>query len=176
MIDYNLEKRKFVIGGVAIGIVTIYIIRLFTLQIMSDDYKKRCGAMEKVYMVTHQSLHQQEDKEYSPSLYYIYTHFSKRIEKVLSLKSVLFLRNGRVHYCGLMESCAARIRSIRSCKAESSTRHTSRKRAKSVDNLTCTRYDSPSAELNTCRTFPTMTPGGKTDEYPLVTTLSPNLK
>ena len=27
MIDYNLEKRKFVIGGVAIGIVTIYIIR-----------------------------------------------------------------------------------------------------------------------------------------------------
>ena len=40
MIDYNLEKRKFVIGGVAIGIVTIYIIRLFTLQIMSDDYKK----------------------------------------------------------------------------------------------------------------------------------------
>ena len=40
MIDYNLEKRKFVIGGVAIGIVTIYIIRLFTLQIMSDDYRK----------------------------------------------------------------------------------------------------------------------------------------
>ena len=25
MIDYNLEKRKFVIGGVAIGIVTLYV-------------------------------------------------------------------------------------------------------------------------------------------------------
>ena len=44
MIDYNLEKRKFVIGGVAIGIVTIYIIRLFTLQIMSDDYKKNADS------------------------------------------------------------------------------------------------------------------------------------
>ena len=39
MLDYNLEKRRFVIGGVAIAIVVIYMIRLFTLQIMSDDYK-----------------------------------------------------------------------------------------------------------------------------------------
>ena len=38
--DYNLENRRFVIGGVAIVIVVIYIIRLFTLQITSDDYKK----------------------------------------------------------------------------------------------------------------------------------------
>ena len=38
MLDYNLEKRRFVIGGVAIAIVVIYMIRLFTLQIMSDDY------------------------------------------------------------------------------------------------------------------------------------------
>ena len=37
MIDYNLEKRRFVIGEVAIAIVVIYSIRLFTLQIMSDD-------------------------------------------------------------------------------------------------------------------------------------------
>ena len=29
MIDYNLEKRRFVIGGVAIAIVVIYSIRLF---------------------------------------------------------------------------------------------------------------------------------------------------
>ena len=40
MKDYNLENRRFVIGGVAIVIVVIYIIRLFTLQITSDDYKK----------------------------------------------------------------------------------------------------------------------------------------
>lgn len=38
--EYGLENRKYVIGGVAIAIVTIYIIRLFTLQIMSDDYRK----------------------------------------------------------------------------------------------------------------------------------------
>lgn len=44
MIKYDLEKRKFVIGGVAVGIVLIYIIRLFTLQIMSDDYKKNADS------------------------------------------------------------------------------------------------------------------------------------
>ena len=37
--DYVLEKRKFVIGLVAIVIVVIYIVRLFDLQIMSDEYK-----------------------------------------------------------------------------------------------------------------------------------------
>ena len=41
MKDINdLATRKYVIGGVAILIVTVYIIRLFTLQITSDDYKK----------------------------------------------------------------------------------------------------------------------------------------
>ena len=45
MLDYNLEKRRFVIGGVATAIVVIYMIRLFTLQIMSDDYKKMPAVM-----------------------------------------------------------------------------------------------------------------------------------
>ncbi len=40
MKDYDLEYRKYVIAGVAILIVAIYIIRLFMLQITSDDYKK----------------------------------------------------------------------------------------------------------------------------------------
>lgn len=40
MKDYGLEYRKYVIAGVAILIVVIYIIRLFMLQITSDDYKK----------------------------------------------------------------------------------------------------------------------------------------
>jgi len=40
MIDYGLERRQFVIGGVAVFIVVVYIIRLFTLQITSEDYKK----------------------------------------------------------------------------------------------------------------------------------------
>ena len=30
----SLEQRKYIIGGVAILIVTVYIIRLFTLQIL----------------------------------------------------------------------------------------------------------------------------------------------
>ena len=36
----GLEYRHYVIGGVAILIVVVYIIRLFQLQISSDDYKK----------------------------------------------------------------------------------------------------------------------------------------
>lgn len=42
--DFQLEKRRWVIAGVAIAIVVIYIIRLFTLQIMSDDYKKNADS------------------------------------------------------------------------------------------------------------------------------------
>ncbi len=44
MKDYDLDKRQYVIGGVAIAVVVIYIIRLFTLQIMSDDYKKNADS------------------------------------------------------------------------------------------------------------------------------------
>ena len=40
MRDYSLDNRRYVIGGVAILIVVVYIIRLFMLQITSDDYKK----------------------------------------------------------------------------------------------------------------------------------------
>ena len=38
--EYGLENRKYVIGGVAVAVVIVYIIRLFVLQIMSDDYRK----------------------------------------------------------------------------------------------------------------------------------------
>ena len=38
------QMRKFVIGGVAIGIIVIYLIRLFTLQLWSDDYKKNADS------------------------------------------------------------------------------------------------------------------------------------
>ena len=40
MKDYNLDNRRIVIAVVAIVIVTVYILRLFQLQITSDDYKK----------------------------------------------------------------------------------------------------------------------------------------
>lgn len=44
MKDYGLENRRFVIAGIAIGIVIVYIVRLFILQIMSDDYKKNADS------------------------------------------------------------------------------------------------------------------------------------
>ena len=37
--DYNLEKRKWVIGGVITVLVIIYIVRLLTLQVTDDSYK-----------------------------------------------------------------------------------------------------------------------------------------
>ena len=40
MKDYELDNRRYVIIGAAIFIVVVYIIRLFMLQITSDDYKK----------------------------------------------------------------------------------------------------------------------------------------
>lgn len=37
--DYNLEKRKYVIGGFIIAIVIIYIIRLLNLQVLDNSFK-----------------------------------------------------------------------------------------------------------------------------------------
>ena len=44
MKENGLENRKYVISGVAVLIVTVYIIRLFALQLMSDDYKKNADS------------------------------------------------------------------------------------------------------------------------------------
>lgn len=44
MKDFNLDYRRYVIGGVAVLIIAVYIIRLFTLQLMSDDYKKNADS------------------------------------------------------------------------------------------------------------------------------------
>ena len=38
--DYDLEKRKYVIGAAAILIVLVYVVRLFDLQILTDEYKR----------------------------------------------------------------------------------------------------------------------------------------
>ncbi len=40
MKNHELDYRQYVIAGIATFIVVVYIIRLFTLQITSDDYKK----------------------------------------------------------------------------------------------------------------------------------------
>ena len=44
MKNFELEQRRLVIGGVAIFIIVIYIIRLFTLQLLSDDYKNNADS------------------------------------------------------------------------------------------------------------------------------------
>ena len=38
--DYNLEKRKYVIGGFISLLVLIYVVRLFGLQVGDDKYKE----------------------------------------------------------------------------------------------------------------------------------------
>ena len=38
--DYRFENRKFVILAIVVGIVLLFICRLFYLQILNDDYKK----------------------------------------------------------------------------------------------------------------------------------------
>ena len=42
--DYNLEKRKFVIGGFIILIVLIYLIKLFELQVCDSRYKENADS------------------------------------------------------------------------------------------------------------------------------------
>ena len=42
--DFNLEKRKYVLGGSVVLVVLVFLIRLFTLQIMSEDYKKNADS------------------------------------------------------------------------------------------------------------------------------------
>ena len=49
--DYNLEKRKLVIGGFIVAIVIIYIVRLVQLQVLDTTYKAHAdnnAFMEKV--------------------------------------------------------------------------------------------------------------------------------
>lgn len=40
----NYINRKYILGGIAIAVVIIYLIRLFSLQLMSDDYKKNADS------------------------------------------------------------------------------------------------------------------------------------
>lgn len=44
MKNFDFEKRRLVLSGVAVVIITVYLIRLFGLQIASDDYRKRADS------------------------------------------------------------------------------------------------------------------------------------
>ena len=41
MVNDELFRRRWLIIGLTFAIVTIFIIRLFTLQVASNDYKRR---------------------------------------------------------------------------------------------------------------------------------------
>lgn len=40
----NYINRKYILGGIAVAVVIIYLIRLFSLQLMSDDYRKNADS------------------------------------------------------------------------------------------------------------------------------------
>lgn len=42
--ESNYINRKYILGGIAVAVVIIYLIRLFSLQLMSDDYKKNADS------------------------------------------------------------------------------------------------------------------------------------
>ncbi len=65
MKDHTLDNRRYVIAGVAILIVVVYIIRLFTLQITSDDYKKSADSnafLKKVEYPSRGSIYDRNGK------------------------------------------------------------------------------------------------------------------
>lgn len=41
--DYTFEKRRYVLAGIAILIVLLYIFRLLSLQVMTDEYKRNAA-------------------------------------------------------------------------------------------------------------------------------------
>jgi penicillin-binding protein 2 len=41
--DYTFEKRRYVLGGITVLIVLLYIIRLLSLQVMTDEYKRNAA-------------------------------------------------------------------------------------------------------------------------------------
>ena len=43
-VKYDLEKRKYVLGGAAFVIVLLYLARLFSLQMLSDDFKRNADS------------------------------------------------------------------------------------------------------------------------------------
>ncbi|MBQ8968440.1 MAG: penicillin-binding protein 2 [Bacteroidaceae bacterium] len=42
--DHLYSNRKYVLGGVAVGIIVVYLIRLFSLQLMSEDFKRNADS------------------------------------------------------------------------------------------------------------------------------------
>jgi len=60
--DYNLEKRKFVIGGFIVVIVAIYLCHLFNLQILDEKYREIAVSNARSTKITHPSRGQIYDR------------------------------------------------------------------------------------------------------------------
>lgn len=60
--DYNLEKRKYVIGGFIVVIVAIYLWKLFDLQIRDDKYREIAVSNARSTKITHPSRGQIYDR------------------------------------------------------------------------------------------------------------------
>ena len=63
--DYNLERRKYVIGGAVLVVALLFIVRLFVLQIMSDNYKKHADSnafLKKVQYPSRGVIYDRTDK------------------------------------------------------------------------------------------------------------------
>ena len=63
--DYNPERRKYVIGGAVLVVALLFIVRLFVLQIMSDDYKKHADSnafLKKVQYPSRGVIYDRTDK------------------------------------------------------------------------------------------------------------------
>lgn len=61
--DYNLEKRKYVIGGFIVAIVAIYLWKLFDLQVTSNDYSQIAVSNARSVKITHPSRGQIYDRK-----------------------------------------------------------------------------------------------------------------
>lgn len=44
MKNYSFEHRKYIVGGVATAIIALYVLRLFVLQLTSEDYRLRADS------------------------------------------------------------------------------------------------------------------------------------
>ncbi len=53
--DYRYEKRRYIIGGIAVLIVVLYISRLFVLQVLTDEYKQYAESNALYHQISYPS-------------------------------------------------------------------------------------------------------------------------
>lgn len=111
--NYNLEKRKYVIAGVSILIVLIFLIRLFVLQILTDDYKKNADSnafLNKIQFPSRGVMYDRSGKllVYNQPAYDI-TLIPKEIEDLDTLDLCQTLNITKKHFIKRMNDIKNRI-------------------------------------------------------------------